>query len=425
MNHDFFPPSNYDTETAEQELPGVILTSVCNPEKLHNSPQEREPRKSASEVFAAIRSKEMERIGETLIRPRAEVICDHDHIEGQRIDVINCADRGIVEFRFKLRSPEVVDKIIDKLKYKNEQLSDPTVEAIRQEERGFTYTSTDNTRPPHEVCNAYTFERSRAKVFIADHAAKSPISFTPYSIQSAIGLVKIEIPADTNPETAEQILGEVFEKDFGIIDALSEVSEAAERQYKENRYRWLHKIEELTSEQRSQAERLELQEVFPGYSTYVDVSGHNSEVSIRRGVRAIHNTCIEDVRPEPIKKLLTWGLMSTTERLSRGFIAHGMSSVRDIKTGGADGAFTRIYTHDKICNASKRSIIIVFKPEIFDRTDWYCFPKDLYGTTEDGFFRSRISPEQILNMALERHADYLLTNEQVFRTGIGPNLLNL
>ena len=62
---------------------------------------------------------------------------------------------------------------------------------------------------------------------------------------------------------------------MGIPDALGEVSEDAEQEYKEARYKWQHVIPgELSPEQVERAERLEREEVFPGYSTLVEKGKH-------------------------------------------------------------------------------------------------------------------------------------------------------
>lgn len=85
--------------------------------------------------------------------------------------------------------------------------------------------------------------------------------------------------------------------------------------------------------------------------------------------------------------------------------------------GGADNVFTRIM------NAEQRSKIqnhaVVLKPEIFDRTDWYAYNVDSYGSTNEAHFAGRLAPEEIFQRTMGDLDHYSTDNEQMFRTGIG------
>ena len=48
---------------------------------------------------------EKEHSQEYLIRERHEIICDRDHIENQRVDVVENLENQTLEYRFKLREP--------------------------------------------------------------------------------------------------------------------------------------------------------------------------------------------------------------------------------------------------------------------------------------------------------------------------------
>ena len=234
-------------------------------------------------------------------------------------------------------------------------------------------------------------------------------------------IVKVEVPSGTDPEATEQILGEILEKDLGIPDALGEVPEEAEREYKMARYKWQHMITgDLTPEQMEQAEKLHREEVFPGYTTLVE-RGKHGEYLERYGedIRAIHHLWTGSAKS--IYRILTQGLMCTTERYSRGVMKSGMSSTIDMDTGGADSVLTRITNEAE--RGKMNGAVVVFKPEVFDRTDWYSYNYDTYGSTDDEYFVDRLSPDTIFDTITNPNSYYSSCNEQMFRTGIGAGFV--
>lgn len=392
--------------------------------------RERRPRRSISETIRIFSGKEMERTGETVVRPRTEIICDHDHIEGQKIDVINKRDRGMMEFSFKLRAPtEVMTALATKPKGEGEdtqaEITTPSGAVLRRGKITYEGASSDSL---YELCDASVFEKGGVKVFIADPSSrngKNQSIFIVYNdshlVRTAMGLVKVEVPSGTDPEATEQILGEILEKDLGIPDALGEVPEEAEREYKMARYKWQHMITgDLTPEQMEQAEKLHREEVFPGYTTLVE-RGKHEEYLGRYGedIRAIHHLWTGSAKS--IYRILTQGLMCTTERYSRGVMKSGMSSTTDIDTGGADSVFTRIANEAE--RGKMNGAVVVFKPEVFDRTDWYSYNYDTYGSTDDYYFVDRLSPDTIFDNITNPNSYYSSCNEQMFRTGIGAGFV--
>lgn len=203
-------------------------------------------------------------------------------------------------------------------------------------------------------------------------------------------------------------------------DALGEVSETAERDYKIARLKWQYKLDDLDAEQLERAEKLTRKEVFPGYSTFVESGKHNEYLAeYGEDTRAVH--MLNSMSVDSVYRVLTTGLMSTTERFSRGVVKNGISSVLDIDSGGADNVFTRIM------NAEQRSKIqnhaVVLKPEIFDRTDWYAYNVDSYGSTNEAHFAGRLAPEEIFRRTMGDLKHYSADNEQMFRTGIGVDYI--
>ena len=372
---------------------------------------------------------EKEHSQEYLIRERHEIICDRDHIENQRVDVVENLENQTLEYRFKLREPlteisELGQKLRTESREKDGVAELKSGTSVRLGE--ITYHDLESKRE-FRLCDALVFEKNGIKVSLADATARklgdgvvSRKRNTSNLVRAAIGLVQMEVPKAMDDMAAQQTLDEIFRQDLGVEDALDEVSERAERDYKIARLKWQYKLEDLNAEQLGRAEKLTRREVFPGYSTYVE-NGKHEEYLAKYGedVRAVH--MLNSMSVDSVYRVLTTGLMSTTERFSRGVVKNGISSVLDIDSGGADNVFTRIM------NAEQRSKIqnhaVVLKPEIFDRTDWYAYNVDSYGSTNEAHFAGRLAPEEIFQRTMGDLSHYSADNEQMFRTGIGVDYI--
>jgi len=372
---------------------------------------------------------EKEHSQEYLIRERHEIICDRDHIENQRVDVVENLENQTLEYRFKLREPlteisELGQKLRTESREKDGVAELKSGTSVRLGE--ITYHDLESKRE-FRLCDALEFEKNGVKVSLADPSARelgdgvvSRKRNTSNLVRAAIGLVQMEVPKAMDDMAAQQTLDEIFRQDLGVEDALDEVSERAERDYKIARLKWQYKLEDLNAEQLGRAEKLTRREVFPGYSTYVE-NGKHEEYLAKYGadVRAVH--MLNSMSVDSVYRVLTTGLMSTTERFSRGVVKNGISSVLDIDSGGADNVFTRIM------NAEQRSKIqnhaVVLKPEIFDRTDWYAYNVDSYGSTNEAHFAGRLAPEEIFRRTMGDLKHYSADNEQMFRTGIGVDYI--
>ena len=393
-------------------------------------------RQSVAETIRDLRGHEMEHSGEYLIRPKAEVVCDAGHIEGQRVSVIEKRDLGKTEINFKLVKP--TDEIISMLEQSYDEedgiKTTPSGAVLRREALFYEGVSENEFvgRKPVSycrVCDAVKFTRDGVTVSIAD-----PIDVADEygSEGTAKGYIRLEISRKMNPEEAERILSEIMEKDLGIPDALGEVSEEAERDYKIARYKWQHKIDrDLTPEELQVVEAMTRKEVYPGYSTYVE-EGKHKEYLEKYGddIRAVH--WLGTGNTESIYRALTAGQMCTTERFSTGMLSTGMSSTYDLNTGGGDSVFTRIRHRQDIAEMvgeTGEQSAIIYKPELFDRTDWYSYPGDRFGTTKESVFRGRLTPDQILAKKSRKTAQgkflrsMLSGDEQMFRTGIAPSYI--
>ena len=432
--------SGISGKARERVLQGLLGRREYLVDKYTDGNDKRETAKlrrrvSVSEALQGLKNQELERSHEGMLRMRTEVICDRDHIEGQRIDIIDKSDVGLTEVRLKVRDHS---SLIAALKRKYLELEDRKREMnLTEGEIGemdekiyvdkFVYEGVNNKRP-QELCQAFVLQKGDIKVYIADPTKRAKGRLTTiYTnnnqsglVRSALGLVKIEMPAGMDPIEIEQTVDEILEKDLGINNALSEVTEEAAQEYKESRLKWQYKIEgELSVEEKERAERLERKEVFPGYSTLVE-EGKHLEYLEKYGddLRAIHNMGIAS--DEDLMMVLTQGLMCTTERFSRGLMRGGLSSVRDMDSGGADNVFTRIMGKEK--RAELGGVVLILKPEIFDRTDWYSYSSDTYGSTDRSEFKKRMSPDEVFDF-VANSGDYIRNNEQMFRMGIGAEYI--
>ena len=372
---------------------------------------------------------EKERSKEYLIRERHEIICDRDHIENQRVDVVENLENQTLEYRFKLREPlaeisELGQKLRTESREKDGVAELQSGTSVRLGE--ITYRDLE-TKREFRLCDALVFERNGVKVSLADSTARelgdgviSRKRNTSNLVRAAIGLVQMEVPKAMDDMAAQQIMDEIFRQDLGVEDALDEVSEAAGRDYKIARYKWQYKLDELSPDQIGRAEKLTRKEVFPGYSTFVESGKHNEYLAkYGEDVRAVH--MLNSMSVDSVYRVLTTGLMSTTERFSRGVVKNGISSVLDIDSGGADNVFTRIMNVEQRGKIQNHAVVL--KPEIFDRTDWYAYNVDSYGSTNEAHFAGRLAPEEIFQRTMGDLKHYSADNEQMFRTGIGVDYI--
>ena len=205
---------------------------------------------------------------------------------------------------------------------------------------------------------------------------------------------------------------------LGVEDAFKSPDHLSETEYKVTRYMWQHRIEE-GAEAYIPVDKLVRQEVFPGYSTIVE-PGKHEEYERKHGEFAlIHKVSSDAVLP----KLLKNGLMATHERFRRGVKAIGMSSEEDLGTGGADSVFVRTVTEKSLKDgrndeSTYDNTVLVLKPELMDRNDWYAYAEDQYGTTDPLTFSTRLTPDGLLERLGEQGWAWMGNNEQMFRTGI-------
>lgn len=356
-----------------------------------------------------------EAVGELGIRTREVVISDSHHVENQEVNFIDARDTGHIIANFKLTS-EQYDTVVKKLEALGEK---PNQSTMRYE--------SINGGNSYNLSDAYQISRGELIIKVASGTLKHAY-FTDEKeeIRAAIGLVNIEIPyaKDHQPTTEEMEshVNDVLINLLGVTEGLAQPTPEAERRYKEARYYWQNKANgPLSPEQISEIEKLKRQEVFPSYYTMVSENKH-LEYESRYGEFAVYHNLLPGTGADRVIQILQHGgLMSTHERFRRGLMTHGMSSMQDFKTGGADSVFTRtILDNTRSYNATEElyydaSYRLIMGPELYDRTDWYAYNSDRFGATGEEF-AYRQSPDELL---LDQKTNgYILSNEQMFRTGI-------
>lgn len=168
----------------------------------------------------------------------------------------------------------------------------------------------------------------------------------------------------------------------------------------------------------SDLKKLVEQEVYPGYYTYVNPGIHKTYQ--KAGLEYVWS----GVRTEQsvVAMVKSGGHASSMTRIKTGFMGDGASISDDISTGGADNVFTRVATKFANANGEKYSqsfgsgtYQVIIKPSVTDRTDWYAFHGDHYGTTKGSRYADRPSA---MDFFKTENGTYNAGNEMMFRHGI-------
>jgi len=361
-------------------------------------------RRRATEVVTDL--SEVEASAEKKLLPREEVICDRDHIEGQRIDVVRNKDREVWEFSFKLTA-DAYRHAVGLLSQRQSENPD-SVGAGRI-----------NWNVPGLNIDAYAFAVGDLQVAIADPKSAE-------RNRAGLGFVQIIAPYDMSGEQLSDGLRGALDE-LAVQDGLERPSEEAERQYKNNVYAWHYKKKKDEPDMLDTdiSESLERRDVAEGYSALVQPGKYEDLASQYGDVRAVHH--LSTGSTDSIYRVLTQGLTATTERYKRGFsLKTGMSPLEDIRTGGADNVFVRTVRPEQLTDTASShdytsGTTIVFRPELYDRMDWYAYDGDRYGRTDEFTFSQRLTPDELFRRANDN--SLYPGNEQMFRTGIGPDFV--
>ncbi len=164
-----------------------------------------------------------------------------------------------------------------------------------------------------------------------------------------------------------------------------------------------------------QLAKMKATEVFDGYSTYVNEA--IGESYKKAGLRYVWSgiTDAEDV----VKIVNSPGLSSNNNRFIQGMKRAGASPIRDFETGGSDNVFTRLGvdgTTAKFDDCYRGSTYrILIDPKEMQRTDWYAYTTDSFGTVEESRMAARTAPIDFIKQMKKNYSD---GNEIMFRKGI-------
>lgn len=163
-------------------------------------------------------------------------------------------------------------------------------------------------------------------------------------------------------------------------------------------------------------QKLKMGNVFDGYSTLIE-EGISKEY-VQDGARFMFAGISE--RDSVVAIIKSKGLMSTNKRVTQGFMGNGASMSADVDSGGSDSVFVRLSTKSSQGTQYRTSYRaenyrILVDPSEMDRTDWYAYNFDNYGTTRESVFNQRTSVRAFLKDVQQNYSE---SNEMMFRHGI-------
>ena len=159
-------------------------------------------------------------------------------------------------------------------------------------------------------------------------------------------------------------------------------------------------------------DKIEIRKVTDGYFTFYDPE--NVTLAKKYGAAYLyHEARTVDAAAAVLKN---GELLATTNRYGSGIISHGASSSADIGTGGADSVFTRIVFDNQVGKEQRYgsfgNYVFVFDTKTLERTDWYGYQYDEFGSTRGRTFSGRYGTEEhFRNM----RNSYSRSNELLFR----------
>ncbi|MBI3632016.1 MAG: hypothetical protein HY225_01030, partial [Candidatus Vogelbacteria bacterium] len=321
---------------------------------------------------------------------------DGDSVVGQQISVINEGDRLVVTFKIEEGR---WNEIVGMAKHDPRWSRDP----IQYKNNNFV----------HKLCEAVCLQTEKVMLRVASGTT---------NVRSARGLIRVEVPIST-VDPGENILDQVdnvCKNVLGINRSLFvSPDRPTEQNEKRKQYAWSHKIKLEKVQNEDVGNKLERKEVLPGYFSMVE-NGRSAELMKTVPFLLYHRIYSNDTLSEVIK----FGtLLATHERFMRGMNISGMSSCSDMRHGGGDGVFLRMFAgeqgftfHDVSIYDSDSCLKLVFDHSILDRTDHYCYDSDMFGSTKPVDLRHRITAEQL---ALRSTKEGVVNkNEVVFGCGI-------
>ena len=178
-------------------------------------------------------------------------------------------------------------------------------------------------------------------------------------------------------------------------------------------------------------ENVTLEEVFPGYSSYVEKG------RLKRMQDNGYRYSVQGIGPEYIVSIVTTGLLGISERteyaVGKPNEDIGISETADVRSGSADGALSYMVPEAKFhldfgadypkCAGQPfaKGTQAIIHPKEIERLDVYHLWGDSYGTTDpDGSCGAKWVGRQPLEKAIKKMGSNFGTNETSFRRGVPP-----
>ncbi len=239
----------------------------------------------------------------------------------------------------------------------------------------------------------------------------------------------------TNGKDAAQKVQDLLSQ-AKLMDVVDDVEPAALERYKKMRLIWQRdpklaaSLDPATSSEsqisnalkklgitQQQVDKMRLLKVTDGYFTFVDDTVE--QITKAKGVAYLWSG-VSDV-DSAASIIETGELASSTQRLKRGIFGSGASVSRDIEVGGADNVFSRIAMQNNVGverfddSFASGKYQFIFDKRVLNRTDWYAYTGDNFGTTQARTFNSRNGLSDHFD-ALNR--SYHSSNEVMMRKSI-------
>lgn len=252
------------------------------------------------------------------------------------------------------------------------------------------------------------------------------------------GFFRVRVPVSSSGAADAQMAKSLLER-VGLSDVTTTPTKEAEDLFKKARLLWQNaprRVSELNGLQGREFSdmldvllkqegidpkrigRMTMREVFDGYQTLVE-DGIGKEYE-KAGLRYVWSGLRE--ADDVVRVIQSKGFVSTNNRCKAGLDFTGASPKHDMESGGSDSVFTRIGVKmkdgsrprfDDCFKGSTYRILIDLKE--MQRTDWYAYTSDSFGTTAEGDMLYRPSPVDFIQ---KMATSYRVGNEIMFRQGI-------
>ncbi len=332
---------------------------------------------------------------------------DKQHIKWQTLDIINLQSEGKIRVQFVID-----DSVLTNIRSSQWNLNNPNIYSTQLKYKEYTVVE----------AIGYSFEAG-ATILIPKSNEKAALN----------GLVTVEFDhvkpgdADRIASSIEQVINVLLSNDT-TESLLTPPDENADLLLKVDLLDLQHDDPTKTDSIDISDLSTEVKKVLGDYQTVV-IEGRSQRLKERFGSFVSYHA-VGDYRLLP--SLLTNGLLSSHERYRRGLIVEGMSTDLDFISGGANAVFVRTEQLEHYYSSDEPSepnpfytytCALVFKPELWDRTDFYIYSDDQYGSVKPETFMNRLSPAEFLSRKKFNPKSVCSSNEQMFMRGISPEMI--